>query len=250
MPFTPAHPAIILPLIKSRYFSATALIAGSLSPDFEYFFKMSVSSVFSHTVGGLFYFDLPVTVFISILFHQVAKRNLINNLPLFLARKFQHTLEFDFIGYLKQHPWIFFSSALLGAASHIFWDAFTHNGAFFVKNLAFYQTTYILFDGVRYPLFYALQHISTWTGLTIVSLYILAMKAWPINSHSSQKLLYWSTLITIGAVVTWTRFLIIPLGTDIGNLIVSIISGLLLALVCCGFINFKQTNIAQQSLNG
>jgi hypothetical protein len=250
MPFTPAHPAIILPLIKSRYFSATALIAGSLSPDFEYFFKMSVSSVYSHTVAGLFYFDLPVTVFISILFHQVVKKNLINNLPLFLARKFQPTLEVDFIGNLKKHTGIFLTSALLGAASHIFWDSFTHNGAFFVSRLSFYKSTYIPFDGVRYPLFYALQHISTWVGLTVVCVYIFAMKARPVNSHSSQKFLYWSTLITITAVVTWTRILIRPIGTDIGNLIVSIISGLLLALVCCGFINFKQTNIAQESLNG
>ena len=250
MPFTPAHPAIILPLIKSRYFSATALIAGSLSPDFEYFFKMSVSSVHSHTVAGLFYFDLPVTAFISILFHQVVKKNLIYNLPPFLRRKFEPLLEVDFIGYLKTHVLIFITSALLGAASHIFWDSFTHNHAFFARTLPFYKGTYIPYDGVRYPLFYALQHISTAVGLTIVSIYILALKTRPSGIHSSQKFLYWSTLLTITTVVTWTRFVIRPLGTDIGNLIVSIISGLLLALVCCGFINFKQTNIAQQSLDG
>ena len=250
MPFTPAHPAIILPLIRSRYFSATGLIAGSMSPDFEYFFKMSVSSVHSHTLAGLFYFDLPVTLFISIVFHQVVKRNLINSLPVFISRKFQHTLELDFIGYLKTHMWIFLTSSLLGAASHIFWDSFTHNGAFFVKMLPIYKTTYVPYDGVRYPLFYALQHISTWVGLTIVCIYVLAMKDWPLNTHSSQKFLYWAILITIATVVTWTRILIQPIGTDIGNLIVSIISGLLLALVCCGFINFKQTNIAQESLDG
>ena len=250
MPFTPAHPAIVLPLIRSRYFSATALIAGSMSPDFEYFFKMNVSSVHSHRIAGLFYFDLPVTLFISILFHQVVKKNLIYNLPLFVGRKFQHTLNVDFIRYLKEHTWIFLTSALLGAASHLIWDSFTHSDSYFVQMLPFYKSTHVPYDGVRYPLFYALQHISTWVGLTVVCVYILAMKAWSLNSHSSQKFLYWSTLITITTVVTWTRILIRPIGTDIGNLIVSIITGLLLALVCCGFINFKQTNIAQQSLDG
>src|SRR5262245_38934596 len=139
MPFTAAHPAIILPLIRSRYFSATALIAGSIAPDFEYFFKMSVSSVYSHTVAGLFYFDLPVVVFISLLFHLVVKKNLISSLPLFFQQKFQPILELDFLDYVKRHPWIFVSSALVGAASHILWDRFTHNNSF-TQSLPFYKT--------------------------------------------------------------------------------------------------------------
>jgi hypothetical protein len=250
MPFTPAHPAIILPLIRSRYFSATGLIAGSMSPDFEYFFKMSVSSVHSHTVAGLLYFDLPVTILISLLFHLVVKKNLIYNLPLHIQKKFQALLETDFIKYLKEHFWIFLMSALLGAASHIFWDSFTHNNSFFVQTLPFYKGTHIPFEGVRYPLWYALQQISTATGLTVVLIYILLMRPFPTRSYSRQKFLYWFTIGTITIVITWIRFVIHPLGTDIGNLIVSIISGLLLALVCCGFINFKRTNIAQESLNG
>jgi hypothetical protein len=250
MPFTPAHPAIILPLIRSRYFSATGLIAGSMSPDFEYFFKMSVNSVHSHTVAGLFYFDLPVTILISLLFHFVVKKNLIYNLPLFLQKKFQALLELDFIKYLKEHSWIFLTPALLGAASHIFWDGFTHNNSFFVRTLPFYKGAHVPFEGVKYPLWYALQHLSTWIGLAIVLTYVLLMRPWKIQSYSRQKFLYWFTVGSITLVITWTRFVIYPLGTDIGNLIVSIISGLLLALVCCGFINFKRTNIAQESLNG
>ena len=250
MPFTPAHPAIILPLIRSRYFSATGLIAGSMSPDFEYFFKMSVSSVHSHTAAGLLYFDLPVTILISLLFHLVVKKNLIYNLPLLLQKKFQALLEMDLIKYLKEHFWIFLMSALLGAASHVFWDSFTHNNSFFVRTLPFYRGTHIPFDGVRYPLFYALQHISTWIGLTVVIVYILLMRPSQARTYSRQKFLYWFTIGTITLVITWIRFVIRPLGTDVGNLIVSVISGLLLALVCCGFINFKRTNIAQESLNG
>src|SRR5688572_28164127 len=155
MPFTPAHPAIILPFIRSRYFSATGLIAGSMSPDFEYFFKMSVSSMHSHTVAGLFYFDLPVTILISLVFHLVVKKNLIYNLPLFLQKKIQALLEIDFIKYLREHAWIFVISALLGAASHILWDSFTHNNSFFVRTLPFYKGTHVPLGGARYPLWYA-----------------------------------------------------------------------------------------------
>jgi hypothetical protein len=244
MPFTPAHPAIILPFIRSRYFSATGLIAGSMSPDFEYFFKMSVSSMHSHTVAGLFYFDLPVTILISLVFHLVVKKNLIYNLPLFLQKKIQALLEIDFIKYLREHAWIFVISALLGAASHILWDSFTHNNSFFVRTLPFYKGTHVPLGGARYPLWYALQHISTAVGLTTIFVYILSMRSYQAHSYSRQKFLYWFTLATIAMVITWVRFLIRPLGHDIGNLIVSIISGLLLALVCCGLIKFKRTNIA------
>ncbi|SEF46838.1 protein of unknown function [Flavobacterium urumqiense] len=42
MPFTFSHPAIILPFLKNKKLSATALIIGSMSPDFEYFFRMKM----------------------------------------------------------------------------------------------------------------------------------------------------------------------------------------------------------------
>src|SRR5687767_3554001 len=126
MPFTPAHPAVVLPLLRSKWLSATGLIMGSVAPDFEYFFKLSVSSLHSHTLPGLLYFDLPVTLLLSIAFHQVVKQNLIRNTPAFLQRRFQDTLDFDFIRFLTNHWLIFTVSAIIGSASHIFWDGFTH----------------------------------------------------------------------------------------------------------------------------
>jgi Domain of unknown function (DUF4184) len=250
MPFTAAHPAIILPFIRSRYFSATGLIVGSLAPDFEYFFKMAVSSNYSHTLGGLFYFDLPVTLVIALVFHIIVKKNLIYNLPGFFQRRFQGLLNFDFVTYLKGHQRAFLLSALLGSASHIFWDSFTHNNSFFAQTIPFYKGTYVPYDGVKYPLFYALQHISTWIGLTIVGIYVIALRPVSIQYQSTQKFLYWFTLVTITVIVTWTRFVIVPLDSNIGNLIVTAISGFLLSLVCCGLINFKNTTLPQQSLNG
>ncbi|MEB0248571.1 DUF4184 family protein, partial [Mucilaginibacter sp. 5B2] len=61
MPFTISHPAVILPLnyLPKRFISLTALVVGSLTPDFEYFIRMKVQSDYSHTLPGLFWFDLP-----------------------------------------------------------------------------------------------------------------------------------------------------------------------------------------------
>jgi hypothetical protein len=56
MPFTFAHPAIILPLYKKPHlFSMTALIIGSMVPDFEYFLKVAVKSALNHSLAGIFY---------------------------------------------------------------------------------------------------------------------------------------------------------------------------------------------------
>jgi hypothetical protein len=251
MPFTPAHSAIILPFIRSRYFSATGLIIGSLSPDFEYFFKMSVSGLHSHTKAGLFYFDLPVTIMLAIVFHQIVKDNFIRNLPLFLQRRFQDTMQLNFLDYLKKNWLIFLTSALIGAASHIFWDSFTHNNRFFVRQFAeIYQSTSVPFQGANYPLFYVLQQVSTAVGMTIVTLYILFKK--PVHEATlvAPKISYWLLVFAIGVAVLRIRFFIHSADYNLGNVVVSGISGLLVGVVCCGFINFKNDILYQKSLNG
>ena len=51
MPFTFAHPAIVLPFYKKpKFFSMTTLIIGSMSPDFEYFLRVKIKSDMSHTL--------------------------------------------------------------------------------------------------------------------------------------------------------------------------------------------------------
>lgn len=250
MPFTAAHPAIILPLLRFRYFSATGLVIGSISPDFEYFLKMSVDDTHGHTVAGLIYFDLPVTIFLAWLFHVVVKKNLIGNLPLYFQRRSQALLEYDFVSYIKNNGRVFLVSALLGASSHIFWDSFTHNNTYFTRALPFYEGTYVPYDGVKYPLFYALQYISTGLGLTAMVIYILTIKPSPMRVSSTPQVIYWITIMTILTAIVWIRFLAFPGDYNEGNLVVSIVSGLVLSLVCCGLINFKNTTRQQGSLNG
>jgi hypothetical protein len=96
MPFTPAHPAIVLLFLKAKRVSATALVIGTMAPDFEYFLRMSVNGQYGHTFFGIFYFDIPVTIALAFLFHQQIKENLINNLPVFLQQRLWQVKAFDF----------------------------------------------------------------------------------------------------------------------------------------------------------
>lgn len=242
MPFTPAHPAIILPLLRARpeLVSATALIIGSMAPDFEYFFKMSVSNQHSHTLGGILYFDIPVTIFLAFLFHEVIKKNLIANLPAYFQCRLQSMKEFDFKKYFMSHVWVVIISAGIGSATHIFWDSFTHGEAYFVRHISYYKHVFIPFDGVRYPLFYALQQFSTVVGLIIVVGYMVSLR--PISQFKPEKpsAVYWVIVIALSGLVVFLRFAFTDKQIDLGNFVVSSVSAILVAFVICGMIKFER----------
>jgi len=241
MPFTPAHPAIVLPLLKVRpeRISATALVIGSVAPDFEYFFKMAVSSQYSHTLLGIFYFNIPITLLLAFVFHGVVKKNLIANLPPFFQYRFQTMLALDFVEYFKRYYGVVIISAGIGSFSHVLWDAFTHNDGFFAQRISLYKQVVIPFDGVRYPLFYGLQHISTFTGLIIVSVYIFFLKPDRRSSINHPTFFYWLLVLVIACGVLFLRFNFDRQSLDLGNFVVSCISAILVATLACGFIRFK-----------
>lgn len=242
MPFTPAHASIVLPLLRLRpqFISATALIIGSMAPDFEYFLKMSVSSDYSHTLLAILYFNIPITIVLAFLFHEVVKRNLIANLPAFLQYRFQDLLVLDFSKSFRAHYGIFIISAGLGACSHIFWDAFTHNDGYFAQRISLYKEVVIPFDGVRYPLFYGLQHISTWVGLTILVLYIFYMKLNKNAAISRPAISYWMLIFLVYASVVFLRFIFNVQSLNLGNFVVSSISALLVALLVGGLVKLQR----------
>lgn len=242
MPFTPAHPAIVLPLLRvnPNLVSATALIIGSMAPDFEYFFKMSVSSQHSHTLWGILYFDIPITILLAFLFHQVVKRNLIANLPAFFQCRFQPMIELDFKTYFKSHGWVVIISAGIGSASHVFWDSFTHGEAYFVRHISYYKYVFIPFDGVRYPLFYALQQFSTVVGLIIVVGYIVMLKPFKKVQPKKPSAAYWIIALALSGLVVFLRFAFAENQIDLGNFVVSSVSAILVALVICGMIKFEK----------
>ena len=240
MPFTPSHAALVLPLVRisPRYVSATGLIIGSMAPDFLYFFSLSSDAEFGHTLAGLVLFDLPVSVLLALLFHQVVKRQLVIHLPAFLQERLQPLKQLDFLAHLRTHAVAFAVSALVGAASHIAWDGFTHGDGYFVRHLSFYHDSVVPFEGVRYPLWYALQNICSWVGLAIVILYVLGLKPRGGAVPAPSPVGYWCFVLLIFLLVVGVRFQFDLEGARVGNLIVSSISGLCLGVVLAGFIPF------------
>lgn len=241
MPFTLAHTAAVLPLLRSRRLSATGLIAGTMVPDFEYFFLMDIHSVHGHKISGLFYFDVPVAIALSFIFHLVAKKNFIDSMPAFLQLRLQDLRQLDFTRAFREAPLAFFVSVLIGAASHIVWDGFTHYGGWFVQHLpGWYQGKYIPYGGVKYPLWYALQHISTAVGLLIGTLYVVkAMRPAAVPPRKAN-FLYWFLLAVCMVLAAYFRWLAGIDNQPKVTIVISLISGFCLGLILLGIVPFKK----------
>lgn len=203
MPFTFAHPAIVLPLaiLPRRWFSWTGLVVGSMTPDFEYFLRMRVQSHYSHTLSGLFWFDLPLGFILAYWFHHLVRDCLFDHLPLQLKARLMAFRQFDWSGHCKKNGWVVAVSLLTGAASHIFWDGFTHEQGYFVHAFPTLATSVKVW-GFSMPVFKILQHASTAIGGLAVAYAIYQLPLYPAAAANS-RLKYWSlvTALTLSILI-------------------------------------------------
>lgn len=243
MPFTFSHPAIVLPLkyLPKRFISLTALLIGSLTPDFEYFIRMKVQSIYSHALPGLFWFDLPLGVILMLIYTLIVKDKLIDSLPLFLNKRLS-----VFKNGLNPTPKYYFPvviiSLIIGAASHLFWDSFTHPTGYFVE----------IIPGLKQPIYFLqhkffvyniIQHLSSLIGGCIIIVTTLTLPKLK-ETQSNQITPYWVFVIITMLAVTNLRFFTGLNLHHIGDLIVTIIAGVLLGLVIAALFTKSDKHLA------
>ncbi|MCL2520596.1 MAG: DUF4184 family protein [Spirochaetaceae bacterium] len=229
MPFTFAHPIIILPFKKyfPNYFSLTALVIGSLMPDFEYFMRMQLRSAYSHSLLGLFTFNLPVGLAFCFIFHNIIRNDLFANLPLLRSRLTIYN-TFNFNNYFIKTPVIVVTSLLIGATSHILWDNFTHISGFFVERISFLQS-FISIVGITLPVYKILQYSGGLMGMLILFLLILKLPKFKIVSKINA--IYWLGIILIILAVFIIKTLAGLNYRQYGNVIVVFISAGIIAII-------------------
>lgn len=242
MPFTFSHPAIVLPLtyLPRKWFSLTGLVIGSLTPDFEYFLRMKVQSNYSHTVSGIFWFDLPLGLLLAFIFHNIVRNNLLESLPKPFKSRLLKFNQFDWNGYFKRNWFIVIVSIIIGAASHIFWDSFTHESGYFVQAIPTLTNTVDLF-GTQLPIFKIIQHSSTVIGGLVIIFAILKM---PANKDVSERfnIKYWIILTVLTLTIISIRFLC---GLDYklyGQVMVTGISAGLISLILTSWLTKRKLN--------
>ena len=145
----------------------SALVVGSLAPDFRYFFNLAPRSHFGHSLSGVFVFCLPVGLAVLWIFHTVMKLPLISLAP----ERHQQRL----VALAKPFAWggavrfmLIVASLLLGSISHLAWDAFTHERGLVVRNVPDFRAPLEEF-GTHRPLYNLLQHGSSVLGLALLA---------------------------------------------------------------------------------
>ena len=124
MPYPFAHPAAILPLVgpMGRFAVPSALAIGAMAPDLWYLVP-PLGRSHSHSWTGLVAFCLPAGILAYLVFHLLLKQPLIALLPPSISRRLVGVTAER----LPRAPWAaVLTSLLVGAATHVLWDAATH----------------------------------------------------------------------------------------------------------------------------
>lgn len=170
MPFTLAHPAAVMPLCRRLRYPGvmSALMIGSMAPDFVYWLPLPFYRNTSHTIPALFSFCLPAGFMVFWLYHTLIKHPLMALLPRAVLVRLPlpppiHWRLRNIIPVLL--------ALLLGAITHLVWDAFTHPDTLATRLLPFLEVP--LWTGRSYSLrvYKVLQHVSTLVGFGVLALY-------------------------------------------------------------------------------
>src|SRR5260370_26318809 len=98
MPCTLYHGAAARPLRRLKLVTS-ALVIGTLAPDFEYFLRLAPDAGYGHTLQGAFLLTLPLALVALWLFHAFVKLPLLALFPDGVERRLVNHLEaFSFAG--------------------------------------------------------------------------------------------------------------------------------------------------------
>jgi hypothetical protein len=231
MPFTAAHPMAVLPLVRWRRLDATCLVIGAMAPDFEYFVRLDSVAAVSHTLRGLWLWNLPVALVLAALAHGVVKWPLLLIAPDAIARRV--------IPIVRPWParWNVAAlascavSALLGAATHLAWDGLTHADGWMPRVVPMGRQPVTLPAIGTIVVHRLLQHASSVVGLLVLTAVIarrvarLAPAAIPAVPRTAAR--WWFAACTsAGVALTMVRITATP-AVDVGRVVVGAIAGTL-----------------------
>jgi hypothetical protein len=174
MPFTFAHPAAAVPLARpmGRYGVLSALIIGSMAPDIAYLLPIGVMRNESHSLGGLFWYCLPIGLAGYVLYHWFMKRPLIYLLPPAVFARLEPYATSDW-RLRRKNLLAVLLSLLVGAITHLVWDSFTHRSSWGVRHIGWLQTHLYTGGGFWIYLYTALQWACSLMGLALLGWWAL-----------------------------------------------------------------------------
>ncbi len=211
MPFTLAHPTVVLPLLKQKRLSVTGLIIGSMIPDFEFFLQMREVENIGHHWYGIILFDVPMAFLFCYIFHNLLRNLFIANLPGFLRNRCGAVYNFNWNSYAANNKVAVLLSIVIGVVSHVGWDAFTHYDGVFVDAIPFLAQP-IEIQSHSLPVYFLLQLFFSAAGLMVMLLYVFQLPILSKTEIRQPQKIYWPLLIVLFLilfsirVVAWAQY--------------------------------------------
>jgi hypothetical protein len=179
VPFTLAHPAAVLPLRRAGL-PMVALVVGSMVPDARLFVPWLPSYDTSHSPAGIVTVDLALAMACLALWTYVVRDALVDVAPA-AARE-----RLDPQARLSPRAWaLAVPAAVVGSATHVGWDAFTHADRWGTRHVAWLREEHWFWPGYTWA-----QAASGGLGLLVVAAAALAwLRTRPRAPHAHGSLL-------------------------------------------------------------
>jgi hypothetical protein len=246
VPYTLSHVAAVLPgyraLSRAQIFSAAVI--GSMVPDFGFLLLAGSPARWqTHSFVGLFTFCLPVGLITYGLLQWLIKPAVQEILP---DRAYVRLRTAHPVRRLRElRAWIYAAGAIvLGAITHLIWDAFTHENARGVQMFPLLDRYGPQLDGHPEQYYHWLQYGSSVAGLAFV---FIALALWwrhtprltqpPRRALSPSARRFWGTVYVLIplALAGWSVrhwfTLRASYGTDVGKIAIALMRGAALSLL-------------------
>lgn len=237
MPFTISHAAAVLPLHRlSRHrLPLSALMVGSMAPDFGYFFSHEASRQFTHSFTSVITFSLPAGLAIWLFYVAMLEKTTITLLTDRWHTRFAHTDAITPSLVLRAGIAI-----ILGALTHVLWDAFTHRGTFATDAFPVLLGTT---PGLPWLTIYHLLHaLSSVVGLAILIAWARRLHRQPAKSlirpyrisdrARSASIGFLGVASLLGGLIDWLPYRYSHYTAQLFALAVGVLSGLFIAWCC------------------
>lgn len=186
MPFTPAHPAYVLPLARLGL-PLSALVVGSMVPDVPMFAGgvapgLDVERTYAHTHSwlGLATTDVLVGVLVWAVWEFALRPALYDGLPGCVRARAGALADAPPLG--RRAVWTVPLAVLVGAATHVGIDEFTHRGRWAATHLGWFRETHAGLPGTSWA-----QYVGGTLGLAIVA-FVLVRGWWRTEPQQRPRL--------------------------------------------------------------
>jgi hypothetical protein len=165
MPFTGSHPAAVLPLMRLGLVPA-ALVIGSMVPDLPYYVPIPIDFDFTHTLLGVVSVDLVLGLAAFAVWQALLAPVAMALAPAGVRRRMPPAWPVPWRALIAGRRAVSLVAVSLtaGAATHVLWDAFTHEGRWGARHIGWLAARQGDLTGYRWA-----QYASGLVGLLVIA---------------------------------------------------------------------------------